>query len=132
MTLNLESIRASLDGGIPAVIATCSAEGVPNVSYLSDVQKLDERHVALSYQFFNKTRQNVLANPHARLMVVDPQTAAIHRLEVEYLRTETAGPVFERMKAKLAGIASHTGVRGAFKLLGSDSNRVRAMAGGRP
>ena len=127
MTPDLETIRASLDGAIPAVMATCSAEGVPNVSYLSDVLKLDGRHIALSYQFFNKTRQNVLANPHARLIVVNPQTAAIHRLEIEYLRTETEGPVFERMKAKLAGIASHTGMGGVFKLLGSDIYRVHAI-----
>lgn len=127
MTPDLETIRASLDGAIPAVMATCSAEGVPNVSYLSDVLKIDGQHIALSYQFFNKTRQNVLANPHARLIVVDPQTAAIHRLEIAYLRTETAGPVFERMKAKLAGIASHTGMSGVFKLLGSDIYRVHAI-----
>jgi hypothetical protein len=127
MTPDLETIRASLDGAIPAVMATCSADGVPNVSYLSDVLKVDAQHIALSYQFFNKTRQNVLANPHARLIVVDPQTASIHRLEIEYLRTETAGPVFERMKAKLAGIASHTGMSGVFKLLGSDIYRVHAI-----
>ncbi|MBL8384125.1 MAG: GAF domain-containing protein, partial [Burkholderiales bacterium] len=127
MTPDLETIRASLDGAIPAVMATCSTDGVPNVSYLSDVLKLDGPHIALSYQFFNKTRQNVLANPHARLIVVNPQTAAIHRLEIEYLRTETAGPVFERMKAKLAGIASHTGMDGVFKLLGADIYRVHAV-----
>jgi len=80
--------------------------------------------VALSYQFFNKTRQNVLANPRVRLMLVHPFTAARYRLSLQYLRTETEGPVFESMKAKLAGIASHTGMAGVFRLLGSDIYRV--------
>jgi hypothetical protein len=125
--ITLTDIRASLDGAVPPVMATCSPEGIPNVSYLSDVLQLDETHIALSYQFFNKTRQNVLANPHARLIVVDPATAAIHRLAVEYLRTETEGPLFERMKAKLAGIASHTGMSGVFRLQGADVYRVTAI-----
>ena len=34
--------------------------GTPNVTYLSIVHRLDEWHVGLSYQFFNKTRKNVL------------------------------------------------------------------------
>lgn len=125
--ITLTDIRASLDGAVPPVMATCSPEGVPNVSYLSDVLQFDEMHIALSYQFFNKTRQNVLANPHATLLVVDPATAAIHRLAVEYLRTETEGPLFERMKAKLAGIASHTGMSGVFRLQGADVYRVSAI-----
>lgn len=85
---------------------------------------MDGEHVATSYQFFNKTRRNVLENPYARMLVIDPFTAARYRLLVQYLRTETAGPLFERMKTKLAGIASHTGMAGIFRLLGSDIYRV--------
>ncbi|WP_332675674.1 GAF domain-containing protein, partial [Aromatoleum sp.] len=43
---------------------------------------------------------------------------------LRYLRTETAGPLFERMKAKLAGVAAHSGMGGVFRLLGSDVCRV--------
>jgi adenylate cyclase len=76
---------------------------------LSQVEYVDREHVATSYQFFNKTRHNILESPYARLLVVHPFTAARYRLLVQYLRTETGGPLFERMKAKLAGIASHSG-----------------------
>ena len=124
MKPTLDAIRDCLEGAIPAVMATCSGDGVPNVAYLSQVQFVDGEHVALSFQFFNKTRQNVLVNPIARLVVLHPQTAAAYQLTVRYLRTETAGPLFERMKAKLAGIASHTGMSGVFRLQGSDVYQV--------
>jgi adenylate cyclase len=121
---SLADIRDSLEGGAPAVIATCAADGTPNVSYLSDVQMVDERHVALSFQFFIKTRANVLANPFARILLVHGTTAQRHRLLAQYLRTETEGPLFERMRARLAGIASHQGMAGVFKLRGADVYRV--------
>jgi adenylate cyclase len=124
VTLTVDSIRECLDGVIPGAIATCAPDGVPNVTYLSQVEYVDSEHVATSYQFFNKTRQNILKHPYARLLVVHPLTAARYRLLVQYLRTETEGPLFERMKAKLAGIASHSGMAGVFRLLGSDIYRV--------
>jgi adenylate cyclase len=124
MTPRLDSIRASLDGVIPATIATCAPDGTPNVAYLSQVEFVDDKHVALSYQFFNTTRRNILAHPYGTVAVTDPRTAARHRLLLKYLRTETEGGLFERMKAKLAGIASHSGMAGVFRLLGSDVYEV--------
>jgi adenylate cyclase len=124
MSLTLDGLRECLDGMIPGTIATCAADGTPNVTFLSQVEYVDGEHVATSYQFFNKTRKNILENPYARVLVVHPFTAASYRLLVRYLRTETEGPLFERMKAKLAGIASHTGMAGIFRLLGSDVYHV--------
>ena len=126
-TVTLDAIRDCLEGAIPALIATCAADGTPNVSYLSQVQYVDRHHVALSFQFFNKTRANALANPRARLMVAHPESATLYRLEVEYLRTETAGPLFESMRARLASIASHTGMTDVFRLLGADVYRVAGI-----
>lgn len=132
--LSLDAIRRSLDGIIPAAIATCSLSGVPNVTVISQVHYVDGEHVALSYQFFNKTRENILQNPFATVQVIDPATGAIHRLRLQYLHTETEGPRFESMKARLAGIASHAGMQGIFRLLGSDIYRllgIEAVAGRR-
>jgi len=56
MIHSVDSIRTALDGAIPATVATCAPDGVPNVSYVSQVYYVDQQHVALSYQFFNKTR----------------------------------------------------------------------------
>ena len=124
MSVRIETIRECLEGIIPGHIATCDAEGMPNLAYLSQVQYIDNEHVALSYQFFNRTRQNVLANSPVRLLLTSHLTGAQYWLSLQYLRTETAGPLFEQMKAKLAGIASHTGMSGIFKLLGSDIYRI--------
>lgn len=133
--LDLDAIRSCLEGAIPVVMATCDTEGVPNVTYISQAEYVDARHLALSFQFFNKTRRNVLANPVAELLVVHPAQGTMYRLAARYLRTETAGPLFERMKAKLAGIASHTGMSGVFRLRGADVyavDRVDPVSGPRP
>jgi len=121
---SLEDIRSCLEGVIPSVLATCARDGTPNVTYVSQVHFIDRAHVALSFQFFNKTRENILANPHAVVYVIDPRTARRYVLSLRYLRTESSGPLFERMKANLAGIASHTGMSGVFRLQGSDVYEV--------
>ena len=135
MKLTLGALRLCFEGAVPSAIATCAPDGTPNVSKLSHVHYMDEEHVALSYQFFNKTRENVLANARATVEVIDPLSAAHYHLHLEYLRTETAGPLFENMKARLAAIASHSGMSKVFRLRGSDVYRVRsidAVPGGVP
>jgi GAF domain/Pyridoxamine 5'-phosphate oxidase len=128
MQISVDAIRDCLEGAVPATVATCARDGTPNVSYVSQVNYVDSGHVALTFQFFNKTRENVLVNPRAAVLVIHPQTAARYRLQLEYLRTETEGPLFESMKAKLAGIASHTGMTGVFRLRGADVYRVLDIA----
>jgi adenylate cyclase len=125
--ITLDDIRTCLEGIIPSMIATCAPDGTPNVAYLSQVYYVDPRHVALSFQFFNKTRQNILANPHATLLLLHPQTSAYYRLQIRYLRTQTEGPLFESMRAQLAGIASHSGMADVFELKGSDIYEVLAV-----
>jgi len=134
MSIDLFAIRECLDGGIPAVVATCAPDGTPNITYVSQVHPVDARHVALSFQFFNKTRQNVLANPQATAYVTNPENGTRYRLFLRYLRTESEGPLFESMKARLAGIASHSGMSDVFRLRGSDIYHVASIeaVGGAP
>jgi hypothetical protein len=126
-TVTLDVLRRSLEGVMPSVMATSSQDGTPNVSMISQVHYVDRDHVALSYQFFNKTRQNLLATRRASVTIIDPVTYARHRLALDYIETRTEGPLFESMKAKLAGIASHAGMAGVFRLLGSDVFKVRSI-----
>jgi predicted pyridoxine 5'-phosphate oxidase superfamily flavin-nucleotide-binding protein len=88
----LESIRSCLQGVIPSPLASCSADGTPNVTYMSIVQYVDSERVALSRQFFNKTRANLDENALAQVQVVDPATLARYALDLRYLQTETEGP----------------------------------------
>ncbi|MCM5681531.1 GAF domain-containing protein [Schlegelella sp. S2-27] len=127
MPLRLDDVRPCFEGAIPAMMATCAPDGTPNVAYLSQVEYVDGAHLALSFQFFNTTRRNVLANPLVEILVVHPMTAAIYRIRARYLRTETSGPLFENMKARLSGIASHTGMGDVFKLQGADIYHVLGL-----
>lgn len=107
-------------GVIPSIVATSDAEGVPNVTYVSQVHLVDERHVALSRQFFNKTARNLEVNPRACAEIYDPLTFEAYRLRLRFLRSETSGPLFDDMALRIQAIASHTGMAGIFKLIGAD------------
>src|SRR5262245_49390857 len=134
MQVALEDIRSCFEGVIPSGINTCAADGTPNMTYLSHVQYVDSEHVALSWQFFNKTRKNLMENPRAAVLVVDPQAARQFELDVLYIRTETSGPLYEKMKLRLEILASLSGMTGRFRLIGADIFRVldcRTVMGGR-
>lgn len=122
----LESIATCFEGERPAAISTLGADGGPNVTYLSVVHRIDESHVALSRQFFNKTDKNTLADPRAQIELVEPDTGRQFILSLVYERTETSGPLLERMKTNLDAVASHEGMTGIFALRGVDVCRVTA------
>jgi len=124
---SLREVRRLLEGVIPPAMCTVCADGSPHVSYLSHAEYVDDAHVALTYQFFNRTRANILATGRAALMIEDPLTGAGVILHLRHLRTETEGPVFERLRAKLAGIAAHTGMEKVFSLRGADVCRVESV-----
>jgi adenylate cyclase len=124
----LESISACLRGIIPSPFATCSPDGIPNITYMSIVQYVDSERVALSRQFFNKTRANLDANPAGQVRVVDPDTLEQYELDLEFVHTETHGPTFDAMRANLDAIASQTGMSGVFRLRGVDIHRVLRCA----
>lgn len=123
----LRSLRGAMEGIAASLLCTCDAEGQPNVSMISQVHWVDEHHVALSWQFFNKTRANLLATGKACVEIFDPRTHARHRLHLDHVETRTEGPLYEMMKARLAGIASHHGLEGVFRLLGADIFRVTGI-----
>jgi hypothetical protein len=124
--VRLHEIASCFEGVLPSPISTCSHEGIPNTTYLSIVHLIDESHVGLSVQFFNKTRRNILENPRAQVIVVAPETTDQYRMELEFERTETAGPLFERVRVKLDAIASQSGMQDVFRLRGVDVYRVIA------
>lgn len=123
----LRALRGAMEGISASILCTCDAEGQPNVSMISQVHWVDDDHVALSWQFFNKTRANLMATGRACVEIFDPSSHARHRLHLDHVETRTEGPLYEMMKARLAGIASHHGLEGVFRLLGADIFRVTGI-----
>ena len=119
-----QEIRAVLDNGVPPLMVTCSADGTPNATIISQVYYVDETHVALSFQFFSKTIRNVRENPRAWVAVTDFVGRVDWVLNLEFERSETEGPTFEAMDMQIEAIASATGMSGIFKLRGADVYRV--------
>jgi hypothetical protein len=122
--VDLRPLRASLQGVIPSPFVTCSADGTPNVTYLSLVAYVDVERVATSRQFLSKSRVNLRENPQAQVIVVDPESGEQHALDLRYLHTEVEGEVFEALRANLDAVASHTGMGDVFRLRGVDIHRV--------
>lgn len=128
MSITLEVLAPCFQGLIPATLFTCSREGVPNVALLSHVEYVDARHVALSFQFFNKSRRNIAENPYALVRVIDPDARQGWELALRFARSETSGPIFERMDLRIEAIASYSGLKGIFKLLAADIYEVESIA----
>ncbi len=124
MSLGLETLTSCFQGIIPATLYTCAADGTPNSAYLSHVEYVDPTHVALSFQFFNKSRRNVEENPQALVRVVDPDTQQGWELRLRLERSETSGDLFDRMALRIEAIASYCGMKGIFKLLAADVYEV--------
>jgi hypothetical protein len=124
----LESLATCFQGLLPAQLFTCSSDGIPNAAYLSHVEYVDSSHVALSFQFFNKSRRNITENPQAFVIVLDPDTGQGWGMRLKYVRSEFSGPLFERMALRIEAIASYCGLKGIFKLRAADVYEVLTVA----
>jgi adenylate cyclase len=124
--MRISDFSQCFQGVIPSVIATADRNGIPNVTYVSQVYLIDDRHVALSCQFFNKTRRNLDENPRVIAEVYDPLTFQAYRLRLRFLRSEKTGPLFDTMAIRIQAIASLTGMAGVFNLIAADVFEVES------
>ncbi|MCK6445297.1 MAG: GAF domain-containing protein [Planctomycetes bacterium] len=125
--VRLDQLSPCFQGVIPALIATCDRDGEPNVTYLSQVYLVDAKHVALSFQFFNKTKLNIEQNPYATVILLHPLNLESWRMKLRFEHSETSGELFDTMAARIEVIASHTGMAGVFKLLSADVYEVLSL-----
>lgn len=116
----LDRIRPAFEGVLPSTVATCSADGIPNISFLSIVRRVDAERIALTNQFFSKTTQNLKENKYVTVRVVHPGDMSQYDLYGRYLHSETSGDLFDSMRAQLDAIAAQTGMVGTFRLRGID------------
>ena len=119
-----EELIPALQGAIPSTLTTCSLEGEPNIAFLHEVYQVDEFHVALSRQFFNKTIQNMKENLQVNIQVCHPGTGEDWRLVAEYVRSETEGELFDEMDMQLEAIASTEGMTDVYRLLSADVCKI--------
>jgi uncharacterized protein len=124
MAMLPEEIKAAMQGVIPSHVVTCAADGTPNATAISQVYYVDGNHVALSHQFFSKTKRNIEENPQAAVWLVHPETFETWDLELAFDHSETSGPVFDSMNMQIEAIASLVGMKGIFKLRAADIFRV--------
>ena len=125
--LGLEQMASCFQGLVPAMFFTCAKDGTPNAAFLSHVDYVDPTHVALSFQFFNKSRRNIAENPQALIRVIDPDTNQGYAMRLKFERSETSGPIFERMNLRIEAIASYAGLKGIFKLKAADIYLVESV-----
>ena len=118
----------ALQGMFPSWITTSSIDGEPNTTVISQIWYVDEKEVALSFQFFNKTKKNISQNPYAYATIINPQTFDMFTLELKYKRTENDGDLFDEMDMKLEAIASMSGMSGIFELKGADIYEVLSIS----
>ena len=127
MSLGLERLTPCFQGILPSMFFTCAKDGTPNAAFLSHVEYVDATHVALSFQFFNKSRRNIAENPHAMVRVIDPDTNQGYVLRLKFERSETSGSLFDRMSLRIEAIASYAGLKGIFKLRAADIYLVESI-----
>jgi adenylate cyclase len=123
----LEQMAPCFQGLVPAMFFTCAKDGTPNAAFLSHVDYVDPTHVALSFQFFNKSRRNIAENPQALIRVIDPDTNQGYAMRLKFVRSETSGPIFDRMNLRIEAIASYAGLKGIFKLRAADIYLVESV-----
>lgn len=124
MKIELSQLRDCFQGIVPALICTHDNEGTPNVSYLSHVEYVSENELALSNQFFSKTKRNVLQTKQALLLLLHPRTLQQYELRLSFKQSQTSGEIFEKMSLRLSIIAANEGKAHIYKLLSSDIYEV--------
>ena len=122
-----ENMQIALQGIIPSTIATCDAEGMPNTTLISQAYYVDDTHIAISHQFFNKTIRNIREVPKACLLIKDPEKGNNWKLQLEYSHSETDGDLFEQMSMQLEAIASMCGMENVFELKSAEIFKVLSV-----
>lgn len=126
--IRLADLQACFEGVIPSIVATAAADGTPNISYLSQVIRVDDDHVGLSNQFFSKTAANIRENPHAAVLLVDARSGEQYRLSVTFVESRGGGEVFEHVRSHIEAASAQTGMAGIFRLRAIDVYRVNEIS----
>ncbi|MES2628537.1 MAG: pyridoxamine 5'-phosphate oxidase family protein [Bacteroidota bacterium] len=115
---------SGMQGFVPSVLATCSANGVSNITYISQIFYVDDQHIAFSAQLLNKTWQNLEENRLATAMITAADFSQMWKLHLEFIEQQTSGELFDDMDMQLQAIAAYIPSNINFKLTGAMLCRV--------
>ncbi len=124
--INPEMIPA-MQGIIPSTLASCSEGGITNITYVSQVFYVDEEHVALSWQFFNKTWENIQKNPQMTVMITSADLSKLWKVRILFVEKKTEGDIFNDMEMQLEALSAFIPEVIKFKLLAALICRVIAV-----
>ncbi len=82
----------------PVVLATVSADGVPNIIYASCVGRFGDDRLVVADNYFDKTRQNLQGGGRHGALLFRAKDGKAYQVKgtLEY---HTSGEVFDHMKA---------------------------------
>jgi predicted pyridoxine 5'-phosphate oxidase superfamily flavin-nucleotide-binding protein len=75
-----EAIDTAFDRGLPMVVATASASGVPDLAFKGSFMALDHERLAFWERAHGTTLANLEENPRAAALYRDPKTRVTMRL----------------------------------------------------
>jgi predicted pyridoxine 5'-phosphate oxidase superfamily flavin-nucleotide-binding protein len=122
-----KAMQPALQGVVPSAIATCAADGTPNATFISQVFYVDDGHVALSFQFMNKTWRNLQENAVTTVVITCPFTFSMWKLGLRFLEKQTEGPVFDEMDLQHAALVSLLQVQVTFDFQAALVCRVESV-----
>jgi uncharacterized protein len=120
-------MQSAMQGVVPSTLSTCARDGMPNVTYISQTFYVDAQHVALSFQFMNKTWRNLQENPLATVIITCPNTMSMWKLKLRFVEMQTEGPIFEQMEMQLMAIVSTMNIQVDFAIKAALICRVEAI-----
>ena len=85
-----EAFASAIKDGRPAIVATASASGMPDLAYKGSLMVLDDEHLAFWERAHGTTLQNLQQNPQASALYWNP-TARISRKFFGVAELLTAG-----------------------------------------
>jgi pyridoxine/pyridoxamine 5'-phosphate oxidase len=70
----VEAVNRALEDRMPCIVATASADGMPDLSYRGSVLALDREHLAFWERVKGETLRNLESNPQAAIFYRNSQT----------------------------------------------------------
>ncbi|WP_088360722.1 GAF domain-containing protein [Rhodomicrobium vannielii] len=126
--MRLDDLATCFEGIYPSAIARRSADGMPNICYLSHVAQVDDRRIAVSNRFFAKTTANIRSDPHAALLIVEPQTGRQYHLALVWQECVEYGRLFEQIKVQPHASSAQIGMMDVMRLRAMDVFLVKDIS----